>query len=273
MVEAYPKKSLGQHWLHDVDVLESMCDASGADLDQEILEIGPGLGTLTVRLLNRGCKVRALEFDHELAEDLAVNTKKLANEHSLKLDFERLKVVEGDIRSFDFRSMPNGYRICANIPYYLTSNLIRLLCDTENKPQRAALLMQKEVAERIASSSSKMSFLSCITQFFYEVELSDFVPAKLFTPPPKVDSQILVLVRREMVLFEVDQKQFFRLLKAGFSEKRKTLRNALSGGLTVSKDLAVELLAKAQIDPMRRAETLTLLEWKQIYDNLDVLSK
>ena len=169
--------------------------------------------------------------------------------------------------------MQNGYRICANRPYYQTSNLIRLKKKKKNKPQRAALLMQKEVAERIASSSSKMSFLSCITQYFYEVELSDFVPAKLFTPPPKVDSQILVLVRREKVLFEVDQKQFFRLLKAGFSEKRKTLRNALSGGLTVSKDLAVELLAKAQIDPMRRAETLTLLEWKQIYDNLDVLSK
>jgi 16S rRNA (adenine1518-N6/adenine1519-N6)-dimethyltransferase len=273
MFEAHPKKSLGQHWLHDLGVLDAMCDSAGAEQGHEILEIGPGLGTLTVRLLRRGCFVHALEFDHELAEGLVANTGQLAKAQNIVLDPSKLSVTEGDIRSFDFREMASSYRICANIPYYLTSNLIRLLCDTENKPLRAALLMQKEVAERIAASGTKMSFLSCITQFYFEVELSDFVPAKLFTPPPKVDSQILVLKKRDVPMFDIDQKQFFRLLKAGFSEKRKTLRNALSGGLSISKDKTIELLGNAQIDPMRRAETLTLAEWKRLFDSLDVLSK
>jgi 16S rRNA (adenine1518-N6/adenine1519-N6)-dimethyltransferase len=273
MVDAYPKKALGQHWLHDAEVLEAMCDAADATSGSEVLEIGPGLGTLTLRLLSRGSNVRALEFDHELVVELEQNISRLAKEQGMIVDLGKLQVTEGDIRTFDFQTMPSDYRICANIPYYLTSNLIRLLCDTENKPLRAALLMQKEVAERIAASGTKMSLLSCITQFYFEVELSDFVPAKLFTPPPKVDSQILVLKKRDVPIFDVDQKQFFRLLKAGFSEKRKTLRNALSGGLSISKDKTIELLGYAQIDPMRRAETLTLLEWKQLFDSLDVLSK
>jgi len=268
MVDAYPKKALGQHWLYDEDVLEAMCDAADVTSGSDVLEIGPGLGTLTLRLLSRGSRVRALEFDHELARELATNTTRMASEQGKKIDLDQMEVVEGDIRSFDFRTMPQGYRICANIPYYLTSNLIRLLCDTDNKPTRVALLMQREVAERIAAEKGKMSLLSCIAQYHYETHLADLVPARFFIPPPKVDSQILILVRRDVKLFDVDLKQFMHLLKAGFSEKRKTLRNALSGGLSMTKEATVTLLEKSHIDPIRRAETLSLLEWKQIYDNL-----
>jgi 16S rRNA (adenine1518-N6/adenine1519-N6)-dimethyltransferase len=230
-----------------------MCVGAGAESRSTILEIGPGLGTLTARLLERGCEVYALEFDHDLAAALVQNVERLTNR---KIIGDKLKVIEGDIRTFDFQKLPVDYKICANIPYYLTSNLIRLLCDTDNKPNQAALLMQKEVAQRIAALDGKMSLVSCITHFYYECHLSDLVPARLFTPPPKVDSQILILVRRSELLFDVDTRQFFSILRAGFSGKRKTLRNTISAGLSIKKDDAVMLLEKAQIDPMRRAETL-----------------
>ena len=214
------KKSLGQHWLYDHDVLEAMCDAVDTGLDDVVLEIGPGLGTLTTHLLVRGAKVRALEFDRDLAESLISNVSRSLREQNEPNREENLRVVEGDIRTFDFRAMPPGYKVCANIPYYLTSNLIRLLCDTENQPSMVGLLMQKEVAERIAAEDGKMSTLSCIAQFYFECYLGEMVPAHLFTPPPKVDSQILIMHRRQHQLYDVDTKQFFRLIKAGFGEKQ-----------------------------------------------------
>jgi 16S rRNA (adenine1518-N6/adenine1519-N6)-dimethyltransferase len=271
MSENQPKKSLGQHWLYDLEALEAMCDAALAGPGMTVLEIGPGLGTLTAKLVARRCTVIALEFDHELATSLIRNTSDRIKQSGETFTLDNVEVIEGDIRTFDFRMLPTDYSVCANIPYYLTSNLIRLLCDTENKPQRVALLMQKEVAQRIAAHDGKMSLLSCIAQFYYECRLAEEVPARLFTPPPKVDSQILVLARRQKPLYHIDSKRFFRLMRAGFSEKRKTLRNALSGGLSISKDDAVELLRRSAIDPMRRAETLNLAEWKQLYDNLDGL--
>lgn len=259
---AEPKKALGQHWLYDVDVLEAMCDAVGADTSDTILEIGPGLGTLTARLLARGSQVIALEFDQDLARSLSANLNRLdANQ-------KNLEVLEGDIRTFNFTELAPDYKVCANIPYYLTSNLIRMLCDTTNKPIVTAMLVQKEVAERVVATDSKMSILSCFAHFYYECSLGDHVPAKLFTPPPKVDSQILVLERRDSPLFDVDTKKFFQIVKAGFSGKRKTLRNSLSAGLQIEKANVELLLANAGVDHGRRAESLTMDEWKQIYDHL-----
>ena len=183
-----------------------------------------------------------------------------------------LDVVEGDIRNFDFSKMPQGYKICANIPYYLTSNLLRRLCDTESKPERVALLMQKEVTQRVVAEDGRMSLISCFVQFFYDTFEGTPVPAGLFTPPPKVDSLVLILSRREKPLFDVDQKLFFRLIKYGFAGKRKNLKNTLSSGFGVSKDKIESLLDQAVIDSNRRAETLSLYEWKTIYDLLDTLS-
>jgi 16S rRNA (adenine1518-N6/adenine1519-N6)-dimethyltransferase len=264
-----PKKALGQHWLYDTEVLESMCDAVNTATGDNILEIGPGLGTLTARLLGLGANVTALEFDADLARTLRQSTKRMAAQNNSAYDDSLLSVLEGDIRSFDFTSMPVGYKICANIPYYLTSNLIRLLCETPNQPWMVALLMQKEVAERIAASDGKMSMLSCVAQFYFECYEGDVVPARLFTPPPKVDSQILIMHRRQHQLYDLDSKKFFRLIKAGFGEKRKTLRNSLSAGLAMSKNESVELLIRSGVDPMRRAETMSLNEWKTVFDNFE----
>jgi 16S rRNA (adenine1518-N6/adenine1519-N6)-dimethyltransferase len=250
-----PKKSLGQHWLHDELSLEAMVDVAGVQAGDTVLEIGPGLGTLTKELLSRDANVVAVEFDHDLAIALPN-----------RVPHENLRVIEHDILSFDFTQLPAGYKIAANIPYYLTSNLLRVMCESSNPFDAAALLIQKEVAERVAAKPGDMSLLSVSVQFYCEVQLSVVVPAALFTPPPKVDSQILGLRYRKEPLFpDVDTKQFFRIVKAGFSARRKKLRSSLSGGLHISKPDAEALLQKADIDPNLRAQALSLNDWHRLY--------
>lgn len=250
-----PKKSLGQHWLYDELSLEAMADVAGISAGDTVLEIGPGLGTLTRVLLERGTQVVAIEYDHELATALPK-----------RVPHKNLRVIEHDILTFDFTQLPAGYKVAANIPYYLTSNLLRVMCESTNPFDTAALLIQKEVAERVAAKPGQMSVLSVSVQFYCDVRLSVVVPAELFTPPPKVDSQILGLKYRKEPLFPgVDTKVFFRLVKAGFSEKRKKLRSSLSGGLGISKPDAEALLTAAQIDPNLRAQALSLDDWYQLY--------
>jgi 16S rRNA (adenine1518-N6/adenine1519-N6)-dimethyltransferase len=183
--------------------------------------------------------------------------------------FQRLTVVESDILRFNLQQLPEGYKVVANIPYYLTSNLIRVLCESPNRFSQAALLIQKEVAERVCADPGDMSLLSVSIQYYCEVSLGVFVPKELFTPPPKVDSQVLVLRRREQPLFpDVDEKQFFRLVRAGFSQRRKTLINALSGGLQIGKDTATTLVESAGLDPKIRAQALSLDDWARLYSHL-----
>lgn len=259
MEDVRTKKSLGQHWLYDAATLESICESAGVQSGDAVLEVGPGLGTLTRKLLDHGAVVTAVEFDHDLAQSLV---GRLAQNGST----EGLEVVESDILRFDLGTLPRGYKVVANIPYYLTSNLIRVLCESANPPTQAALLIQKEVAERVAAKPGDMSLLSVSAQYYCHVSLGAFVPARLFTPPPKVDSQVLALRFRENPLFaDVDTKQFFRIVRAGFSQKRKTLLNALSGGLAISKDQAREVLAAAGIDPSTRAQALSLDQWHALY--------
>jgi 16S rRNA (adenine1518-N6/adenine1519-N6)-dimethyltransferase len=250
----FAKKSLGQHWLEDHAALQAMVDAADVQPGDKVFEIGPGYGTLTEYLLAAGAEVTALEFDESLVPKLL---DKFA-------DVPELTVEQGDIRTFDFTSLPPDYKIVANIPYYLTSNLIQLISETPNQPTHAVLLMQKEVAERAVAEPGGMSLLSVTTQFYWEASLDMIVGAELFSPPPKVDSQILVLKRRSAPLFAVEPKAYFRVVKAGFSQKRKTLLNSLSGGLAIGRDEATQLLAAAEVEPTRRAQTLSLEEWHRL---------
>jgi len=250
-MEPIPKKSLGQHWLHDTDSLEAMLSAGAVKPGDVVLEIGPGLGTLTKLLVKRAGRVIAVEFDANLARDLPG-----------RVPADNLEIIQQDILSLDFTRLPHDYKVVANIPYYLTSNLIRILSETSNPPSLAVLLVQKEVAERVAAQPGSMSILSVTAQYFWEVTLGKLVPAELFTPPPKVDSQIISLHYRQQARFaDVDSKDFFRLVKAGFSQRRKTLLNSLSGGLQLDKPTVKLLCESVGIDPARRAQTLSLDEW------------
>lgn len=251
---AGPNKSLGQHWLHDRSVLAHIADCVDVQPGDTVLEIGPGLGTLTSELLRRADKVIAVEFDSELARKLPA-----------QFPGKNLKVINQDILSFDLSVLPKGYKVVANVPYYITSKIVQLLMTAENKPSGVALLVQKEVAQRLAAAPGDMSILAVSAQVFADVSLGDIVPAALFTPPPKVDSQVVVLDVRSQPLFAgTDDKQFFRVVKAGFSAKRKKLRSSLSGGLGISRDAAGELLQKASISPDDRAEDLSLDDWNRL---------
>ena len=249
-----PKKSLGQHWLKDPDILADIAEAAELTGDDVVLEIGPGLGTLTSRLLARANSVTAVEFDADLA-------RKLPGQFPGK----KLTVVNQDILQFDLNQLPKNYKVVANVPYYITSKIVEKLMTAENKPSVAVLLVQKEVAERIAAEAGNMSILSVSVQIFAEAELDIEVPRQFFTPPPKVDSQVVVLKTRDNPLITPeDQRDFFRIVKAGFSAKRKKLRSSLSGGLRIDKIVAEELLKNAEISPDARAEDLAIEDWKRL---------
>jgi 16S rRNA (adenine1518-N6/adenine1519-N6)-dimethyltransferase len=252
------KKSLGQHWLHDQASLQAMVEAADVSQDDTVLEIGPGLGTLTAQLVKRAGEVIAVEFDETLATALPS-----------RVPATNLTVMHEDILTFDLTRLPADYKVAANIPYYLTSNLLRVLCESPNHFAQAALLVQKEVAERVCAPPGKMSLLSVSVQFYCDVSLGKLVPARLFTPPPKVDSQILKLVYRPRPLFPgVDSKQFFRIVKAGFSQRRKTLLNSLGSGLQLSREQTTAMLHTAGIAPTNRAQNLSLDDWHRLYQAL-----
>lgn len=250
MDQPYAKKSLGQHWLQDDAALSSIVAAANVSADDIVLEIGPGPGALTKKLVSVAKKVIAVEFDDELAHDLPV-----------RVAAANLDVHHSDILSFDLRQLPTGYKVVANIPYYLTSKLLRILCESENPPSRMVLLVQKEVAQRVVAGPGDTSLLSISVQFYCRAALGAVVPANLFVPPPQVDSQVLILDYRGPLFSDVSPDAFFRVVKAGFSERRKKLRSSLSGGLRVSKSDADDLLSKAGIDGDKRAQELTLDEW------------
>lgn len=253
--EVIPKKSLGQHWLHDEAILQAIAKPAKLTKNDTVLEIGPGLGTLTKILAQKAKDVIAIEFDVELARSLPK-----------KLQLDNVIIVNQDILRFDFQSIPD-YKIVANIPYYLTSNLIRVMSESSHRPEVAVLLVQKEVAERVTAKPGAMSLLSVSAQFYWDVSLGVIVPSEAFTPPPKVDSQALIFTQPTTVLAEqIDTKLFFRIVKAGFSQRRKTLLNSLSAGLHLDRTAVQTWCVRADISEGRRAQTLSIQEWLNLYE-------
>ena len=284
-----PKKSLGQHWLTDEVILNQIADAADLTPDDTVLEIGPGLGTLTRVLSDRAGKVIAVEFDSDLAKTLlnsflpfepsvsVGNFPKLSSDNFTenpqgirvpKNEFNKVDIINEDFLSFDLEQLPIGYKVVANIPYYITGKIIEKLLTAQNKPSVAVLLVQKEVAERVAAKpGGDMSLLSVVAQYYADVKLGAIVPAAKFTPPPKVDSQVLTLLPLDSPFKVADEKQLFRIVKAGFSQRRKKLRTAIAGGLNISVTESEKLLKSANIDPNLRAQDLTVEQWCDILKN------
>lgn len=248
------KKALGQHWLFDSKSLGAVCDAAQIEPNDIVLEIGPGLGHLTTELTQRAKRVVAVEFDEQLARELPN-----------RVNASNLQVVHQDIMRFDVSQLPKGYKVVANVPYYITSAIVRLLTESPTPPASITLLVQKEVAQRIAAQPGDMSVLAVTAQIYAEPHLGAIVTADKFDPPPKVDSQIITLIMRPTPLFAgATPKTFFKVVKAGFGEKRKTLRNSLSGGLQLPKDETEQLLQRAHLAPGARAEQLSLADWQRL---------
>lgn len=249
-----PDKSLGQHWLKDRLILEAIADCADIQPADTVLEIGPGLGTLTSVLLDRAQCVVAVEFDAELAAKLPG-----------QFPGKNLSVAHADILSYDLTELAPGYKVVANVPYYITSKIVQVLSLTSNPASCVVMLIQKEVAGRLAAEPGDMSILALSAQLFWEVELGPIVGAEWFTPPPKVDSQVVILRRRAKPLVAAEeQKVFFRVVKAGFSERRKKLRSALAGGLAMSKADVDTLLAKTGFSPEARAQELSIEQWTKL---------
>ena len=250
-------KSLGQHWLKDDKILGKIVDYADIGKQDIVVEIGPGLGTLTKHLLSSNAKVKAVEFDKTLAKDLYVNSKKLFGEKA-----QNLEIINQDILKFRFDKVPKDFKIVANIPYYLTSNLIRIITELENRPDVVVLLIQKEVAERICAKPGQASLLSVWAQTYFSCSLGMVVKAEQFTPPPKVDSQVVTLDRlKKPRIRDEDKKAYSTVLRAGFSNRRKTLHNSLANGLGLEKDQSAKLLERSYIDLLARPQELAIKDW------------
>lgn len=257
-----PNKSLGQHWLRDREILDGIAISAEIKNGDFVLEIGPGLGTLTSSLLKfsgASGKVLAVEFDQNLAQKLPA-----------QFPGKNLEIINTDFLEFELSTPPKGYKVAANVPYYITSKIVEKLLTSANKPAVAALLVQKEVAERMVAKAGNLSILAIATQIYAQAELGELVPREFFTPPPKVDSQVVILKTRKQNMLEefnqktganLSEKQFFRVVKAGFAAKRKKISKSLSANLALSREEVLLKLEKYQISPDLRAQDLTIDNW------------
>ncbi len=252
-----PNKSLGQHWLFDQDSLEAMVAAGEVSGEDVVLEIGPGLGTLTTHLTKAAKRVIAVEADTELATGLKT-----------RIPDDNLDVINQDILEFDIGKLPNRYKVVANIPYYITSKILQNFLETDNKPAVMVLLVQKELAERVVAAPGDMSVLAFSVQYYAKVEMLDVVAKELFDPQPKVDSAILKLEIRDNPYFPADTKKLFRLIKAGFGERRKKLANSLAGGLRMDKQEIENILDRFNISSNARAQELSIDQWQTLYEQV-----
>ncbi|MCF6277366.1 MAG: 16S rRNA (adenine(1518)-N(6)/adenine(1519)-N(6))-dimethyltransferase RsmA [Anaerolineales bacterium] len=252
-----PNKRLGQNFLRDPNILDRLVQAADLQTDDVVLEVGPGLGSLTRHLATVAEAVVAVELDQRLIEPLG---KVLG-------DYTNVNIVQGDMLTIPPARIikASGYVVVANIPYYITSALLRHLLEASPRPQRMILTVQQEVAARICVKEKKMSLLALSVQVYGTPSIVGKIPAGAFYPPPKVDSAVIRIdLYPEPVIPSSLLDTFFFLAKAGFSQKRKTLRNALSSGARISPSETENLLNAAEIDPRRRAETLNLTEWARL---------
>lgn len=249
-----PQKGLGQNFLTDQGALQKIIQAAQIKADDTILEIGPGLGSLTALLAERAERVIAVELDTKLVRALG----------EILTPYPNVELIQGDILEVNLNELftQPGYLVVANIPYYITSALLRQLLEAQYAPERVVLTVQKEVAERICASAGDLSLLALSVQVYGDPEITAQIPAGAFFPAPKVDSAVVrIEIYPQPRIPRPQLDLFFSLTKAGFSQKRKTLLNSVSAGMGWDKEKTAALLKSAGIDPQRRAQTLSLDEW------------
>jgi 16S rRNA (adenine1518-N6/adenine1519-N6)-dimethyltransferase len=253
------RKGLGQHFLIDGEVLKRITAAAELAPTDVIVEVGPGLGVLTRELAQKAARVIAIELDNKLAAALKQTLAPFNNVTIINDDV--LKIEPADLVT----EPATGYKVVANLPYYITSPVLRHFLEASAKPRLMILMVQKEVAEAIVAKPGEMSLLSVSVQFYGEPRIISRVPAECFYPAPKVDSAILRINLYPQPRVAVDEASFFELVRAGFSTPRKQIANSLAQGLGVLKSDALSLLEAAGIVSQRRAETLTLEEWARLF--------
>lgn len=258
-----PSKGLGQNFLVDEQILERILAASDLSASDVVLEIGPGLGLLTRRIAERVASVVAVELDRKLLTVLSEVLRDCANVH----------IVQGDILALDplktledalglGSATPLRYKVVANLPYYITSSALRHLLSARVRPEQMTIMLQREVAERIVAAPGNMSVLAISVQVYGSPEIAFRVPRGAFYPQPKVESAVLrVRTYPQPRVPEEELARFFRVVNAGFAQRRKQLHNSLGHALNLPQDHVLAALADAHIAPGRRAQTLTIAEW------------
>ena len=254
-----PAKALGQHFLLDGEVADRIMEAGDLCPADVVVEIGPGRGALTSKLVERVGQVVAVEVDARLAESLP---RQLGNPSNLQ-------VVCDDARGCDYPSLvPRGaaWKVIANLPYYAANPIVRRLLEERPCPELLVVMVQQEVGQAMAAAPGKMNLLSLAVQFYGNASLVCSVPPSAFRPPPKVHSVVVkVEVRPEPLLPAAEASGFFKLARAAFAAPRKQLHNALSRGLNIGAVDTSRIVEMASIDPVRRPGTLTLDEWVMLY--------
>lgn len=257
------KQSLGQNFLYNEDLLAELTAAAGVTKDEDVLEIGPGCGSLTKHLCRAADRVLAVELDERLIPLL----------QAFLAEYKNLTVVQGDVMSLNLREVTKDlkkpFAVVANIPYYITTPLIKLLLSGGLPVSRLALMVQQEVADKILAQPGEEAWgpLSILCQFLCEPTLAVKVPAEMFTPPPKVDSAFVVLPVREKPAVEVkDQEQFFKVANAAFALRRKTMVNNLCASFRMERAEALRVMAEAGLDEKVRGEKLTIEEIARLAD-------
>lgn len=251
-----PKKYFGQNFLIEKGTLKNIMEAADLETNDTVLEIGSGLGVLTKALAKKTKKVIAVEKDKELTKILQEEIKenKIQNVKAMNTDMLKIKINNLKLK--------NNYKVVANLPYYITSPVIRKLLEEKNPPRLIVLMVQKEVAKRICQKPPKMTILSVAVQFYANPEIIKIVNKESFWPKPKVDSAIIkIQPRKNIEKKQISPDAFFKIVKAGFSSPRKQLKNNLK---SVFGSKTEEVLQKSDINEKRRAESLSIAEWKKI---------
>ncbi len=260
----HPSKSLGQNFLTDPVILDRIVAAAELTTADTVLEVGAGLGTLTTRLARRAGRVVAVELDNRL---IPVLEAELA-------DYPNVTLVVGDILALEPAQLvgpETHYNVVANLPYYITSALLRRFLEANPRPRRMVLTVQREVAERIIARSGRMSLLAVSVQFYAQPRWLFRIKPGSFYPAPQVESAAIRLDVYDTPLIPVDNERlFFQVVRAGFAQPRKQLRNALSAGLRLSASDVSARLEMAGVSPRRRAETLSLTEWGRVVEALAI---
>jgi len=252
----YPSKRLGQNFLIKKEVVGKIIEAANLQKKDIVLEIGPGAGTLTQEIAQRAKKVIAVEKDKKMV----VILKEMLEGWNVK----NVEIVWGDILKIENGLMVkwlNGYKVVANLPFYLTAPLIRKFLESENPPKEMILVVQKEVAQRICAKSPDMNLLAVSVQFYAKPEIIDYISRNNFWPQPKVDSAILRISRICTNLPRINTNLFFKIVRSGFSQPRKQILNNLAKDLNLNKEKVKAWLLKNKIQPSQRAETLLIKDW------------
>jgi 16S rRNA (adenine1518-N6/adenine1519-N6)-dimethyltransferase len=252
----WARKGLGQHFLIDREAMQMVVAAAELTFEDIVIEVGPGLGFMTTELARRAGRVVAVELDSRLADALK------------QYQANNITIINDDILHIEPAMLigTSGYKVVANLPYYITSAVLRRFIEASDKPQLMVVMMQREVAQAIAAKVGRMSLLSVSVQLYGQPEIVGYVPAHSFYPPPEVDSAILrITLHDRPVISAENSEDFFKLVRAGFTASRKQLANSLAQGLKMLKSQVLSILKEAGIAHQRRAETLTLDEWSRLF--------